>query len=71
MTGLGLGGALAAVGALALVALVWTARRAGRDAQRVNTLEEVADAKDRQLEAAHDRPRDRAGRARRLRADDF
>lgn len=39
MSGLAIGGALAVAGVLAILALVWFARRAGRDAERVNTLE--------------------------------
>ena len=60
---------LAMTGAVAAVLL--GARRAGRNAERVDNLRTILKVKDDQLKAAADRPRSRDDLAERLRADKF
>ena len=63
---------------VALAVLLFGARRSGRDAERVERLEneqararETDEVKDEQLEAAARRPRDRAELDRRMRNGEF
>jgi len=64
-------GAVALAVALFFVNLRRAGERAGRAAERLETLERANDAQRRMLDAAADRPRDRDDLARRLRDGKF
>ena len=63
--------AIVAAGALAVLAVLFGARQAGRTAERVDNLRRSVGAKDAQLEAATRRPRTRDELLDRLRSGEF
>lgn len=64
-------GAIALAVLLFLLALRWSGERAGRFAERLETMEETDDVQRRMLEAASRRPHDRDDLADRLRDGRF